>query len=228
MEARLTHCGSSESWAEDCRTKTRQWHPHPNSERTCDPCGRASQCKSFSARLQQTRNFLRQNPRSLRSRGRVLPFSESLLEVSQGLLLALHVRLLQKPFSQKLRSKGAKLRGERRRGASPRAARAKTFKGLFAPVASSPSVRYALGCARSSAARRLGSGPRGPTGPPRIGDRPSSVLRHPPRSRHSPTRPAVPRNLRAPVAGASAPESSRKPQGKTPNFGRPRGHARLR
>ena len=131
-------------------------------------------------------------------------------------------------LSQKLRSKGAKLRGERRRGASPRAARAKTFKGLFAPVASSPSVRYALGCARSSAARRLGSGPRGPTGPPRIGDRPSSVLRHPPRSRHSPTRPAVPRNLRAPVAGASAPESSRKPQGKTPNFGRPRGHARLR
>ena len=101
MEARLTHCGSSESWAEDCRTKTRQWHPHPNSERTCDPCGRASQCKSFSARLQQTRNFLRQNPRSLRSRGRVLPFSESLLEVSQGLLLALHVRLLQKPFFPK-------------------------------------------------------------------------------------------------------------------------------
>ena len=74
-----------------------------------------------------------------------------------------------------------------------------------------------------SAARRLGSGPRGPGAP-----HPSSVLRHPPRSRHSPTRPAVPRNLRAPVAGASAPESSRKPQGKTPNFGRPRGHARLR
>ena len=134
MEARLTHCGSSESWDEDCRAKTRQWHPHRNSAQVPSASHSQADCSrrgtssgdSFHLRvtvscLSSPSRFLK-SPRASCSRSMFGCF-RSLAKLSRAV-----------PAPQGFQPR----RYTWARGPSPRAARAKMFKGLSPPV-SSPS-----------------------------------------------------------------------------------------